>query len=449
MPMETLLRPGGHACACGQHHETTLKRLAMGSGVIAEVCAVLAGLGHRHPFVVCDSNTYAVAGERVLALLEASGMAYSRFVFPPSGTKIEPDERAVGALTMAFDPRCDVVLAVGSGVINDCCRVLGHATGLPFIVVATAPSMDGYASSSSSMLQNSIKVSLPGRCPEAIIADIDIIKEAPTRMLWAGLGDMLAKYIALCEWRIAHTVTGEFYCEEIAQLVRHALKKCVDQADMLMSRNAQAVASVMEGLVLSGVAMSFAGASRPASGIEHYFSHLWEMFDLQRHLPSDLHGVQVGVGTALSLGLYAWLRQETPDIGTARQAYAGFSQAQWAQRMCEIFGSAAASIIDNEQAVYHKNSPSRAQAHIDTIVAQWPAILRIMEEELPDCAMIVSLMESVGMPVRPAELNVSPQDVRNALIGSREIRDKYILSSLLWDMGLLDTYAQRLLEALS
>ena len=113
-------------------------------------------------------------------------------------------------------PRCDLFLAVGSGVINDVCKVVSFACGKPQMVVATAPSMDGYASSSSSMHVNEVKTTVYNHCPTAIVADTDIVSQAPMRMLWAGLGDMIAKYVSICEWRMANLIIDEYYCEEIA-----------------------------------------------------------------------------------------------------------------------------------------------------------------------------------------------------------------------------------------
>ena len=103
---------------------------------------------------------------------------------------------------------------------------------------------------------------------------------------------MLAKYVSICEWRIANLITGEYYCETIAQMVRTALKKCVDNAEGLLKRDEEAIKAVFEGLIIGGVAMSYAGVSRPASGVEHYFSHVWDMRALEFGTNMDLHGIQ-------------------------------------------------------------------------------------------------------------------------------------------------------------
>ena len=190
----------------------------------------------------------------------------------------------------------DLILAVGSGVIQDLCKYVSFFAHVPYMVVATAPSMDGYASASSSMTRDGLKISLPSRSADVIIGDTQILKTAPMHMLRSGLGDMLAKFISIAEWRIAHIITGEYYCEEVAKLIRSAVKKCVDNAEGLLAREDAAIEAVFEGLVIGGVAMNYAGVSRPASGVEHYFSHIWDMRALAFNTPMDFHGIQCAVG---------------------------------------------------------------------------------------------------------------------------------------------------------
>jgi len=445
MSYDELLREGGHECPCGMVHKTTLKYLRIGSGVVKLIPEALGAFGFQKPFVVCDPNTYAAAGEKVVEILKAAGIEHTLFVFPiEKGVHLEPDESTVGAAAMAFDPTCDVVLAVGSGVVNDTCKVLGHIAKIPSMVVGTAPSMDGYASNSSSMVQNGLKVSLYNDCPIAIIADIDIMKNAPLRMLMAGLGDVLAKCVALADWRIAKIVVDEPYCESLANLMRYCVQTCLDNAEGLMQREPEAVKSVIEGLVLSGVAMSFAGSSRPASGLEHYFSHMWEMVTLQRHAEMELHGIQVGVGTCLCLPLYKRLLDVRPDKGYALEKRAAFSQEKWEEDMKRIFGSVAPSIIGGERNSWHKNDAKGHEQRLELIVEHWDEIVRSVKEELPDAESTVSRLRALGIPVTPQELNLSHEDTVDAFIGSREIRNKYLVSSLLWDIGLLQEFTEYL-----
>ena len=443
MSLKELIRPEGFDCECGRHHVCALQYLKIGRGAVESVPEMLAAMGKKRPFVVCDQNTYEGAGRRVCESLDRAGVEHGLYVIP--GKRISPAEWEVGSALMHYDPRCDMLLGVGSGVVNDTCKVLAHAIGVPSAIVGTAPSMDGYASNSSSMEVNHVKVSLYNHAPVGILLDSEILAQAPMRMLWAGLGDMVAKYIAVCEWRISHIVTGEFYCESIAQMMRSALKKIVDASDGITKRDPDAIQSIAEGLVVAGMAMAYAEISRPASGLEHYFSHMWEMMALERGVPYDLHGIQVGVGTVLSMKLYRKIRQIQPDRAKAEAHMNAFSRADWEAQVRRIFGKTADEIIAIEDKT-HKNDPARHAKRLDNLVNHWDEILKIIDEELPDYDALYQTMAKTGMPMRPSEIDVPMDDVVDAFIGARDIRDKYLSCSFLWDLGLTDEFAEYLRE---
>ena len=443
MSLKELIRPEGFDCECGRHHVCALQYLKIGRGAVESVPEMLAAMGKKRPFVVCDQNTYEVAGRRVCEILDRAGVEHGLYVIP--GKRISPAEWEVGSALMHYDPRCDMLLGVGSGVVNDTCKVLAHAIGVPSAIVGTAPSLDGYASKSSSMEVNHVKVSLYNHAPVGILLDSEILAQAPMRMLWAGLGDMVAKYIAVCEWRISHIVTGEFYCESIAQMMRSALKKIVDASDGITKRDPDAIQSIAEGLVVAGMAMAYAEISRPASGLEHYFSHMWEMMALERGVPYDLHGIQVGVGTVLSMKLYRKIRQIQPDRAKAEAHMNAFSRADWEAQVRRIFGKTADEIIAIEDKT-HKNDPARHAKRLDNLVNHWDEILKIIDEELPDYDALYQTMAKTGMPMRPSEIDVPMDDVVDAFIGARDIRDKYLSCSFLWDLGLTDEFAEYLRE---
>ena len=445
MNCEELVSKAGYDCSCGRHHVCGMEYLKIGRGVIRFLPEMIAAMGKKHPFLVCDKNTWEAAGKRAAAILDAAGIPYGLYQIP--GDRIAPAEWEVGSVIMHFDPECDMLLAVGSGVVNDICKVVGKAVGKPSAVVGTAPSMDGYASNSSSMEVNHVKVSLYNHAPVGILLDTEILSQAPMRMLWAGLGDMVAKYIAVCEWRISHLVTGEYYCEEIAEMMRGAVRKVVQGADGIPARDPDAIGAIAEGLIIAGVAMAYAGISRPASGLEHYFSHMWEMMALERERPYDLHGIQVGVGTVLCMKLYESVRRIVPDRETAEDHMRSFDPEKWEAEVRRIFGKTAGEILAIEKKS-GKNAPERHAAHLERILSHWDEILQIMRQELPDEKTLFTVLEKTGMPMTPAGIGISDQDTVDAFLGSRDVRDKYITSTFLWDLGLTEEYAERLKKLL-
>jgi len=437
LSLTELIKKGGYACSCGRHHGVEMDYLSIKRGAVSVIPQALCAMGTKKPFIICDENTKAAAWGHIEPVLREAGIGYTLFCLPMK--HVEPDEMALGSIVMGYDHSCDCVMGVGSGVINDLSKVIAYMMRQKLMIVGTAPSMDGYASNCSAMISRGVKCTLNNSAPDAIICDVDIIKEAPMRMLHAGLGDMIAKYVALCEWRMASVVVDEYYCENVAALMRATLKKIFDNAPGLRQRDPAAVQATVEGLVLSGIAMSYVGFSRPASGQEHYFSHLWEMMALERGSSYELHGIQVGVGTLKTLKLYDLIRTMKPDREKAMAFIKTFDNEKWESEVRRILGSAGEAVIRLEHESFHNNDPKEHAVRLERIIDHWDEILRFAQEELPETETIEALMRELGMPMEPEDIGVSRQDTVDALMCSRDTRKKYLTSSMLWDMGELYT----------
>ncbi len=421
-------------CDCKKAHLFTIKHIVIENGAIKKLPEFINEFGAKKPFVLADKNTYKKAGELVVKTLLDAGFSCSKFVY--NSGEIEPDEKAVGSAIMHFDNSCDLVIAVGSGVINDIGKILANTTKLPYFIVGTAPSMDGYASATSSMSMDGLKVSLPSKCAEVIIGDIDVLKDAPMHTLQAGLGDMLAKYISIAEWRIANEITGEYYCERVAELVRTALKRCVDNAQGLLKRDEIAVKAVFEGLVIGGVAMAFAGVSRPASGVEHYFSHVWDMRGLQFGSKVDLHGIQCAIGTNIASGIYEKVLKLTPDKDKALSYAKAFNYGDWANELKGFLGASADTMIALEKKEGKYNLDDHAK-RLDIIIDKWDKICQIIREEIPTQKEIENVLDTIGAPKTAKEIGIDC-DLRTTFKATKDIRNKYVLSRLVWDLGVID-----------
>lgn len=432
---------GNEKCACGRYHTAQIDDVIVGKGVIKQLPEILDRYGAKKPFILSDVNTYEAAGKAVCQVLEDAGIPYTSYVFPQQ--ILPPNEKTVGSAILHFDNTCDMVIAVGSGVLNDTGKILSNISKLPYIIVGTAPSMDGYASATSSMDRDDLKASLNSRCANVILGDVDILKNAPAHMLAAGLGDMLAKYVSIAEWRIAHLITGEYYCERVAQLVRTALKKCVDNADGLLRRDENAVEAVFEGLVIGGIAMAYAGVSRPASGVEHYFSHVWDMRGLQFGTKTELHGIQCAIGTYIAAKLYEKVKTFTPDDEKAKAYVENFSYDSWKQELLAFLGESAETMIaaESREGKYVKE---KHPARYAIIRDNWQEILKILEEELPSAEEIGKLLDTIGISRDPASMGVDQKALRTTFKATKDIRDKYVLSRLAWDLGILDELCETL-----
>ena len=421
---------------CGKFHRMTVDKILIGKGVLNKLPELMRRYCVGKVFMLADKNTYRVAGERVESLLALRDIEIVKYIYEDD--RVVPDEHSVGRAFMRIPNDCDIFIAVGSGVINDIGKLVGAVSGKKYMVIATAPSMDGYASALSSMERDGMKVSIPTGAPTAIIGDVDILKEAPEQMLRAGIGDMLAKYVSICEWRLGSLICGEYDCEAIADMVRDSLRRCVDNAEGLMARDDAAIAAVFEGLVIAGISMSCAGMSRPASGVEHYISHIWDMRGLEFGTPVDFHGIQCAIGTVIALRKYEeLLRLPTPDMKAAREYAKGFDYGAWSEKLRGFLGNAAEAMIRLEKSE-GKYDPDAHAGRLEIIMTYWDHIRRAIEDELPRASDVERLLGIIGAPRYPSDINIDEELVPMTLCATRDIRDKYTLSRLVWDLGLTE-----------
>lgn len=424
----------GEKCACGKIHDAGFDRMNVGRGAVRMVVSEVRRLGGTRVCLLADANTVKVGGIQVKGLLTDAGIPVVLSVLPAG---VEPDEAGLDAALKGYDPTCDFVVGVGSGVVNDLGKCVATAAGVPYLIVATAPSMDGYASNTAAMVVNGLKVSLPRRCADVIIGDTDLLSTAPDEMLIAGIGDMIAKYVSIAEWRISNLITGEYYCEKVAAAVRAALATCVENAKGLLTRSPAAIEAVFEGLVLSGAAMNYAGLSRPASGVEHYFSHVWDMRGLAFKTPVALHGTQCAVGTLCAAGIYDALLNVKPDKGKAIRAVADFSPDAWFRELRAFVGPGADAMIKAEERDGKYDRKKHAE-RLSVISDNWDGIQTIIREEIPREKAIRSLLSSIGAPTAPEGIGQKREELPLTFAATRDVRDKYVLSRLVWDLGLSD-----------
>lgn len=436
-----LLNAEGFACPCGKIHRTEVRELVIKPGALQEIPKVVRSAGGSRVFLLADPNTYSAAARRVAVLLEAAGVPHSSFIFQEE--HVQATDGALAQVLEHFTPESDLILGVGSGTINDIGKLAAKVLGVGYICAATAPSMDGFISSTSSMVMRGIKESVPSVTPHALIADLDVLAQAPKRLLQAGFGDILAKYVSILEWRISHLVTGEYYCPEIAELVRLAVRSSVSQVEQLAKGDREAVKILLESLLLSGLAMSFAGITRPASGVEHYFSHVWEMRHLEFGTPQDFHGLQCGIGTVLAAEIYEIIQGLTPDEERALNYVEGFDLEVWHAFVRCFLGKSGERLVELEEKE-QKYSREGHKRRLKRITAHWDQIRSIIAQELPTVDVLRGYLETIGAPVSPREIGLDYRQARRAFLVSKDIRNKYNASMLLWDLGLLDEVVKSL-----
>lgn len=299
-------------CSCGRMHSIGIQKIILDKSVQDGVLEVAEEFRKGTILLISDKNTYEVSGKNIENHLRFNGFNTEKVVFDCVGTLV-PDERAVGTILVECTKDVLLIVSIGSGTINDLGRFISSRIKIPYIIAATAPSMDGYASVVSPLIIKGFKKTFEAVYPFAVIADPEILKDAPIDMIRAGYGDILGKYTALADWRLAKAINNEYFCETSAQLVLNSLDKCIQCSDELISRDRKAMEKLFEALLLSGIAMGLVGNSRPASGSEHHLAHFWEIDALKRGVEHPLHGNSVGAATVVISTIYGLLKERLGD----------------------------------------------------------------------------------------------------------------------------------------
>ena len=206
MNFQPLLEKEMH-CSCGRVHSTDLKAIDIGRGALPRLPGLLRRLGFHKAYLAADVNTWEAAGQKAAAILTSEDFLFESFVL--QDPELVPDQAAVGALLLHLPEDVDVVLAIGTGTINDLCKYISRLKGMPYVILATAPSMDGFVSSGAALIVDHVKVTYDAKGPAAFIADTEILAQAPMEMITAGLGDMLGKYTCLLDWKLSHLIAVE------------------------------------------------------------------------------------------------------------------------------------------------------------------------------------------------------------------------------------------------
>ena len=414
-------------CDCGKAHSSNVEAIVIEKDVIEhQMVDFLKRKSYKKLTVVCDKNTYRAAGTRVCAALEKAEIPFKLHVF--SEDTVLPNEHFIGNLSMGMALDSELIMAVGSGTVNDICRYVSAVAKLPFCVVGTAPSMDGYISGGSALIYNNLKLTFETHAPTAAFLDPDILASAPKDMIGAGAGDLLGKINCLTDWRLSKLVNDEWHCEFISGIVETAVERVVSNSERLARADSDAVSDLVEGLLLSGVCMDFAGNSRPASGCEHHISHFLEMRYLLEGRAAVFHGTKVGIGTVIALKAYEYVSKLDPDFKKVK-ALERKPFDEWEKDIRAAFLGAADEIVALEK----KGGKNWAE-------------IRELAKTAAKPELVSDILIRLGAPTKPHEIGVTREMAREAIIYAKEIRDRYTVLQLLYDLGELENFADMIIE---
>ena len=403
---------GIHDCACGKDHNCPIDHVEIGVGVlpkIVDICHAFSNI-----LLVADQNTYRVCGQEVHTLL---GSKVEQLVLFQTGDKLLiPDEVALDAIQAKVSEKTQLIVGVGSGVINDLCKQISFDNHLPYYIVATAPSMDGYASVGAALILKGMKVTTTAHSPKAILADAKVLKDAPMDMLQAGFGDIVGKYSCLNDWKLSALINGEYICQQVYDIVYETAQKVEKLAEGVKNRDEEAVCALMDALVVVGIAMAYVNNSRPASGSEHHLSHFFEITGILDNTTYFSHGIDVIYSAVVTAAIREKLLSVTPHPYQ-------HDQAAWDSVIEDIYSASAEEVKKLQAKLNWYNT-----ADFENVKAKWEQIKAVLAEAPNEEAML-KMVQSVGLDYKEFVDLYGQQKIDNAILYAKDLKDRY---SVLW-----------------
>ena len=398
-------------CTCGRTHFCNLGEVVVENGALSHIPRLTQD--YQRILLVADQNTYAACGEKVQQIL--GGKIADTLIFTCEGYLV-PDEKAVAEVEKHLNG-IDFIIGVGSGVINDICKYVTFNHQMQYMIVATAPSMDGFASSGAAMIMGGMKITYTTHAPAYIVADVDVLKNAPLDMIRSGYGDIIGKYSSLNDWKLAALINHEHFCPDIYKLVYEVTEETRRQVQLIIARDDEAIAFLTKALVLIGVTLTLLGSTRPGSGSEHHLSHFFEIVGLINDQPYFLHGTDVAYSTVVT----AAMRERICKLHAP-----AFTDVPREKRLAayeRIYSDFAKDVLAIQEEA-HSYEKDRTQQY--TIV--WPEIIHILSE-CPSADEIAQMFIDAGYDMAAFENLYGKEKIRDAQVYGKDLKDRY---SVLW-----------------
>jgi len=419
-------------CDCGVEHSLPIEACYVGEDAAEELAIFAQGRCEGSAFVLSDENTRSAGGEAVLSALGARHTQIVEHCYP--GTELEATgEEADKVAALGAD--CGYYVAIGSGTLCDLAKSAGSAQKKPVLLVPTAASMNGYTSAIVALKVRGLKRTLPCQPATGIFADPEVVASAPPRMAAAGVADFLSKCSSAADWTAAHLLRGDYYCRRPREFNEGIQEKLFAEASAVGRGETEAIQLVLEALLLSGFGMVVAGSSAPASGGEHLISHYIDMKHALRHTGNDLHGVQVGIGTLYTLGLW----EKVLALDPAKLDLDALIAAQPSQEEVRetVFAEWGDSVGEEVWAQWLQKyrTPEALREELKKIQAIYPALCEQVRLDVQPVSVVERCIREAGGPTRAEDTTAPAEEYYKAMRTARYLRNRFTILDLAAELG--------------
>jgi glycerol-1-phosphate dehydrogenase [NAD(P)+] len=407
--------------------------------------------------LIADGHTMEAAGNKVRETLDGAGIPVAGLHVFPGEPRLHAEYSHIRFLKdwISSLPDCGnlVPIAVGAGTVNDLVKRAAFELKLPYLCVPTAASVDGYTPNGAALLMDGFKQTIPCTAPRVLAADTSVIAGAPAYLSSSGFGDLASKIIAGTDWIIAEKAGALGAPEAPAidpaawAMIQNGLMDALCRSADAGHGDAGAVGVLFQSLAITGFAMQYMKNSRPVSGAEHLFSHVWEMEDLSVNGVPVTHGHKVTIGTLAATAFTEIFFADPSGPPKAPVSWKRPAQEERKAEVSEAFkGSRAQGMIAAtalEKFMDEKKAGEISRAFRD----DWKEIRgRVLEKLLP-YGKLKALLSRAGCPLVPQTIGLTRREVIATARRAQMIRNKYSILDLAWDMGVYETILSKLEES--
>ncbi|MBR1632167.1 MAG: sn-glycerol-1-phosphate dehydrogenase [Bacteroidales bacterium] len=418
---------------------TDTKEFIMGSGASLRAPEVFGRFfPGKKALLLADVHTWPALGEKVYGCFADSGLEVDRYIIEEE--EFHAEWKYVELADSLLDSNPDAILvSIGSGVINDLCKLSSSRHGQSYLSLPTAASVDGYSSFGASITYEGAKQTFPCPAPVAIIADMDVIASAPREMTAAGYADLAAKVPAGAEWMISDFVGTEPIHHDAWHVLQDDLDSFLSRPEAVGAGDPDAIADIFEGLTLSGIAMQAAKSSRPASCCDHLFSHILDMTGYRYKGKLVSHGFQVAVGTLTMCAVFDNLFKldlGELDVDAAVAAWPSLEEEQ--KRALELFHDFPVPLLGYNEITKKYADATVVRKELEKLKAEWPSLKRRLQGQVYSYEKMHRLLKAAGAPADPADIGLSREALRDMFPLVQLMRFRYNVLDLAKRGGFYD-----------
>ncbi len=410
--LQEILNNKSIKCKCGKTHTLNIENIFIEKDAERHLTKLVKP--YKSILLLSNQITFDLCKDSVLKYLKDFDV--KQLIF--SENYIIANEETVNTIYNNLDG-IDLIIGIGSGVIQDLAKYTSFKKGIDYFILATAPSMDGYASIVSVMFFNGHKTSIPTHLPKVILGNVDILKNAPLPAIQAGFGDIIGKYSSLNDWKLASLLYNEYFCDYIYELVQSSLNKVVENAEKIYQKQDEGITILMQALILVGIAMSFAGNSRPASGSEHHISHFFEVTGIlhnKKYLP---HGKNVAYASMLT----AKIRQKLLKVDFSTITPIVLEHNEYLEKMQLLYKQSS-----EEYTALQENAGRFKEDRISLYRKNQKEIKEILTK-MPTYEEIRTILSKCGLDFKEFTSTYSKELILYSLKYSKYLKDRF---SVLW-----------------